>query len=285
VIKPDICIYHGWCPDGFTAAWAIWKRFGEDVEYRHGSYGAGMPTVDGKHVLLVDFSYKRPQMLEMLEKAASVTILDHHKTALEDIGDLIESGRLQGVFDMNKSGARLAWEWAHPGEEIPAIVKYVEDRDLWRWAYGENTKAFCAWLDLTPMEFELWDAADFVTQTQSGIQEAIRDGEILVRKHMKNCDHLIGATLHYIKIGDFRVPCCNVPHLYCSEVGNILARRDDAPFSATFYIDKNGDRVWSLRSIDGKEDVSQIALQFSGGGHRNAAGFRTKAGFEFERVP
>jgi len=25
--KP-LCIYHGNCADGFTAAWAVWKRFG-----------------------------------------------------------------------------------------------------------------------------------------------------------------------------------------------------------------------------------------------------------------
>jgi hypothetical protein len=31
-MKPDICIYHGNCADGFGAAWAVRRRFGGAVE-------------------------------------------------------------------------------------------------------------------------------------------------------------------------------------------------------------------------------------------------------------
>lgn len=54
-MKPDICIYHGGCADGFTAAWAVWKRW-PDVEFVAGIHGDPPPDVTGKHVLIVDFS-------------------------------------------------------------------------------------------------------------------------------------------------------------------------------------------------------------------------------------
>ena len=44
--------------------------------------------VTGKDVVLVDFSYKRPVLMEMAEKANNILILDHHKTSAEDLVDL-----------------------------------------------------------------------------------------------------------------------------------------------------------------------------------------------------
>ena len=40
--KPDICIYHGGCMDGFGAAWAIWRRWGDAVRYVPGTYGKAL---------------------------------------------------------------------------------------------------------------------------------------------------------------------------------------------------------------------------------------------------
>lgn len=43
---------------------------------------------------------------------------------------------------------------------------------------------------------------------------------------------------------------------------------------AACYWDTPTGRVFSLRSTDEGMDVSVIASQYGGGGHRNAAGFR-----------
>lgn len=45
--KPDLCIYHGNCDDGFGAAWAIWKRWGNEVAYIPGVYGKPLPDGPG----------------------------------------------------------------------------------------------------------------------------------------------------------------------------------------------------------------------------------------------
>ena len=53
-------IYHGQeCPDGFAAAFAAWKRFGDTIQYIPLAHGPGMqvPDVTGKHVVVVDFSF------------------------------------------------------------------------------------------------------------------------------------------------------------------------------------------------------------------------------------
>ena len=45
------------------------------------------------------------------------------------------------------------------------------------------------------------------------------------------------------------------------------------PFAACYWDTPEG-RVFSLRSSSDGVDVSEIAKQFGGGGHKNAAGFK-----------
>ena len=92
-MKP-LCIYHGNCADGFTAAWVVNRFFGiVGVEFHPGIYGQKPPDVDGRNVILVDFSYKRPVLDAMLRsgdtaQALTILILDHHKTAAEDLAGI-----------------------------------------------------------------------------------------------------------------------------------------------------------------------------------------------------
>jgi oligoribonuclease NrnB/cAMP/cGMP phosphodiesterase (DHH superfamily) len=52
---------------------------------------------------------------------------------------------------------------------------------------------------------------------------------------------------------------------------------EECDFSMIWYYDGNDKQYMiSLRSIDEKADVSQIAKHFGGGGHRNASGFTWK---------
>ncbi len=89
--KPTLCVHHHPCADGFTAAWAVWKPFGDSVKFHPGVHGQPPPDVTGEHVVIVDFSYPRPVLFEMAQKAASITLLDHHGTAVKEIGNVPKS--------------------------------------------------------------------------------------------------------------------------------------------------------------------------------------------------
>ena len=81
-----LCIYHGNCADGFGAAWVVRKALGANVEFVPGVYGQEPPDVAGKDVVLVDFSYKYDVLAELAWRAKSIIVLDHHKSAAEDLG-------------------------------------------------------------------------------------------------------------------------------------------------------------------------------------------------------
>lgn len=267
--KPDICVYHHPCQDGIAAAWAIWKRW-PDCQFIPASYGKQIewPSIADKHILFVDFSLKRSAMLSMagvISPPASVTILDHHKTAEAELRDLPEG--FTTIFDMNKSGARLAYEFAHPGQPIPRIIELVEDRDLWRFKFGDETRDFAAFM-----------RGEFLIPGLSWVQEnlaqCLKDGAVMRRYH----DHIVNRLVAHVAMrevaGHTNIPTVNVPFMFASDCCDLLLKAyPDAPFVASFFVKDDGALVYSLRSTDERMDVSAIAAKFGGGGHRNAAGF------------
>lgn len=282
-IKPDVCIYHGNCADGFGAAWAVWKRWGAGVSFVPGFYGKEPPPVAGKSVLMVDFSFKRPALLSMAMSAREIVVLDHHKTAEEDLREFaarpfdsagpdqeVAMGRkIAATFDMSKSGARLAWEYCFPNEPIPTLLAHVEDRDLWRFALP-GTREIQAVVFSHPYDFDVWST--LVERAKHDPEGMVREGAAIERKHFKDIDELLTQTTRSMVIGGHRVPVANLPYTMASDAAGKLA--EGQPFAAC-YFDRADARVFSLRSRgEGAADVSEIAARYGGGGHRNAAGFQ-----------
>jgi len=259
----QICIYHGNCADGFTSAWIVNKAIA-GVQFHAGVYQEPPPDVSGKDVFLVDFSYKRPVLEEMASKANSILILDHHKSAEADLAPLLDAGVIQGVFDMDRSGAMITWNYLFPNTPPPRLVEHVQDRDLWRFKL-KGTREIQAEVFSHPYTFDEWDrlvAAD--------ISELITAGTAIERKHFKDIDELLKVTGRRMVIAGVDVPVANLPYTMSSDAGHKMAIGE--PFAACYYDTPNG-RCFSLRSNDAGMDVSEIAKQYGGGGHRNAAGF------------
>lgn len=261
-MSTNVCIYHGNCADGFGAAWVVRKALG-DIDFYPGKYQEPPPDVTGRDVVMVDFSYKRPVLLEMAQKANSILILDHHKTAVEDLVDL--PANVTAKFDMNHSGAMLTWEHFFPGDTPPKLLLHIEDRDLWRFAL-QNTRQIQANVFSYPYDFQVWD-----TLMETAPEKLAVDGEAIERKHFKDIRELLGVTTRDMVICGYCVPVANLPYTMSSDAGHELAKGQ--PFAACYWDTPDG-RVFSLRSSDDGVDVSKVAKQYGGGGHRNAAGFK-----------
>ncbi len=251
-------LYHGRCADGFGGAWAAWSALGDGAEYVPVSHGDPPPTLPaGAPVVMVDFSYHRDVILQMKERAGELVILDHHKTAQEALAGL-DFAR----FDMHKSGAILAWEYWHPNAPAPALLRYVQDRDLWRFELP-NSQEVSAALGSYPQDFAVWSGLD--------IDAMAREGAAILRFRTVTVE----SICDYARVGDVggqAVPIVNTP-VFTSDVGDTLLRRHpDAPFVAIYMEDAKERRRWSLRSR-GTFDVGALAARFGGGGHPAAAGF------------
>jgi len=257
-----LCIYHGNCADGFASAWVVRKALGENVEFHAGVYQDAPPNVEGRDVVMVDFSYKRPILEQIREQATSVLILDHHKTAEVDLKDL---PGVVSVFDMNRSGARITWDHYFPNQEPPKLLLHIEDRDLWRFALPK-TREIQANIFSYPYEFGVWEEL-----MNSDPAKLAIEGTAIERKHFKDIRELIGVVTRRMNIGGHNVPMANLPYTLTSDAGHLLAKGE--PFAGCYWDTPKG-RVFSLRSQDDGLDVSEIAKQYGGGGHKNASGFR-----------
>lgn len=291
-----LCIYHGNCADGFGAAWAVRHALGaEQIEFHAGIYGDPPPDVKGRDAVIVDFSYKAPILHEMAARASTLVILDHHKSAAEDLAGLPPPldgeynpnamlhwqrecnapASLHALFDMNRSGAGIAWDFFHPGQPRPRLIDHIEDRDLWRFLLP-HTREIQAAVFSYPYDFTVWDelfAAD--------LELLAKQGEAIERKHHKDIAELVGVTKRRMVIGGCSVPVANLPYTLTSDAGNLMAAGE--PFAACYWDTPEG-RVFSLRSRDDGADVSAIAKSYGGGGHRNASGFRVPIGWEGDRT-
>jgi oligoribonuclease NrnB/cAMP/cGMP phosphodiesterase (DHH superfamily) len=239
--------------DGFGAAWALWKRFPQArfVPVKH-----GFPQPEGldqQHVVMVDFSYHREDILALADRTASLQILDHHITAQSALADLPFA-----YFDMDRSGAVLAWEWAHR-QPIPWLLQYVQDKDLWHW-HLPHSREISAALASYPFNFATWDQFQFDMLKIEGMG--------ILRHENSAIDKLIQGAI-MISLGGYRVPAVHSPVL-ASQIGERLAA--DHAFGVIWH-QKDGRRYFSLRSKSGGISVSDIAAQYGGGGHTHAAGF------------
>lgn len=272
----ELCIYHGNCADGFTGAWVVRKAFGEGIQFHAGIYQTPPPETGGRDVILVDFSYKREVMEKIAAEARSVLILDHHKSAEENLRGLDTPGSgVEIIFDMNRAGSRIAWDYYFPNEAPPQVLLHVEDRDLWRFTLPK-TREIQANIFSYPYDFAIWDKLMSSDPSVLAIE-----GEAIERKHFKDIEELLGVVQRRMFIGGYNVPVANLPYTLASDAAHKMGANE--PFAACYWDTPRG-RIFGLRSSENGIDVSEIAKQFGGGGHKHAAGFTVSferaAGFE-----
>ncbi len=251
--------------DGFGAAFAAWLVLRDTANYVDVQYSEPVPVIpEGtERLYILDFSYDRETCLQLNSKY-KVAVLDHHKSAAAALADLPFA-----VFDMNKSGAELAWEHFHPGVATPPLIAYIQDYDLWKFELPHSVVVNLAIATL-PWDFKAWamlptEIGEFQAATIpiGAAVKAFQDGQ--VANAMNNVRILV--------FGEHQVPCVNASE-NISVLGHAMCEHyPESPFSIS-YCDRQDKRTWSVRSI-GDFDVSEFAALWGGGGHKNAAGFTT----------
>lgn len=263
---PKLVIYHANCMDGFTSAWVAKGAIEGPIEFVAALHRHSPPDVTGKDVYIFDFAYPRDILLEMKSKAASLVVLDHHKTNQED---------LQGLdfchFDMKRSGAAMTWDYFYnynqPGSRH-WLVNYVQDRDLWTWLL-QDSKAVNYAIAARPFTFTAWDEmaskSVFLLSLEGKALEQYR--QTLVEAHLKQA--------YITSFENQEIPVANVASGadLSSELGNILSK--GYPFAIIWSYLGEGLFRYSLRN-NGECDVAEVAKKYGGGGHPKSAGFTSK---------
>ena len=309
-MKP-LVIYHANCTDGFGAAFAAWLKLGDNAEYlpmEHGKVEAPEDfdmkvslAAKGNTIYILDFSFPRPIMEALFAHAKKVVWLDHHKTAFEMwTGLYVKDGihiehdydpgsmRPWVTLDDTKSGAMLAWEYFHPGTEVPMLIQHIDDRDRWQFKLTGTKELHAAFASYKPWTFDKWkvwlndwdlmhrddmvlEGLAILRAHNQNVQAALKQAQVCWIKALKPID-LPGSFIDGILPG-WQGLAANAPSFLASDLGHELANKSGT-FGLVWSMAGDGQVHCSLRS-NGEYDVSAIAKAFGGGGHRNAAGFST----------
>jgi len=267
----DICIYHGRCPDGLLAAYPIY-HLNKNVTLIEGFHGrnVNLSKFENKNVLMVDFCYPENIMIKLKELAKDLFVIDHHSSSLQ----CLINNNINHIFDIEHSACKLSFDYYLPDLSNHWLVLSVEDRDLFRLdsdpkqVIGAKEVYKCFVLD--HMNFE--DIESILKQ---------EDGRYYYDTgvcYMGYEDKLIKNAVKYSKLykfKEFTVRLTNCDFNITSRVGYELAQMPDNDFAIIYYYKPEEDRYYfSCRANPSKEiDLSVICTRFSGGGHKNAAGF------------
>ncbi len=251
-------LYHAHCEDGFASALVPWRIFGREATYVPVAHGDPPPPLPNEaSVVITDFSYSRDVLVAMSERVNDLTVLDHHKTAEDQL-----RGLPFAHFDMEKSGATLSWDFWHPDEPVPELLRYVEDRDLWRFALPRSNEVNAA-IGSYPYDFGTWDRFDVAALAEEGV-------------HILRARNQYVATLAdrvaWKEVGGHKVPVVNTANFNSDLLSELNRRHPAAPFAACYCDLADGRRRWSLASV-GDFDVGSLAARLGGGGHPRRSGF------------
>lgn len=266
-----IVVYHDDCPDGLTAFWVCLQVWPEAEAYpARYDVQPDYSRLAGRNVLIVDFSWKRAAMMQIIDAASAILVLDHHKSAEAEL-----EGLRGCFFDMNRSGCRLAWDFLFGGKRPPPIVEYTEDRDLWRWKLPLSREINAAFGSY-PLTLEWREKLSHVVSPE-GLALLVNEGTAIIRYRKQLIDDVLRKGVPMKCIRGHRVPCVASPFReLVSDLGHELAQGH--PFACTYFDTPDNKRLFSLRSAEHGVDVSEIASSFGGGGHYHAAGFEADLG-------
>lgn len=287
IVKQKLAvIYHDKCSDGLTAA-GIAKYFLEkagyqDVLYIGGKYHEDPPELTDTQIFFVDFCYKRHVMDKLISDQNHIVLIDHHKSAIEDVRELFEYPSFEPFVseDNTQSGTGLAWEYFKGRKGINHLpFAFIQDRDLWTWKLP-HAREYLAVHNLRDKTLE--EYYKFVVETIeedfSTVQltKIVEKGKAILESQNQIYDETISSSLRFLSLAGYdNVPTVNCPGYFMSDIGAKLVNTYDVPFALMWYISESGMKL-GLRSKADRSgvDVSIVAkaIHPKGGGHYAASG-------------
>lgn len=274
--KQIVVLYHKKCPDGFGAAYAAWKKYGDMAEYIPVGYGDPVITgLEGREVFIVDFCYELQGEIDRLKEVTKrLVILDHHESSKARVESVPEH-----IYDASRSGATIAWSYFHPHEPVPLLLQYVEDVDLYKYKLPQSAEMH-AYLSIQPYDFALWDGLVHKLETPDQRAHILKAASF----YSEYFDALVMQSVDTAKKVRFEGYTCYFATTHGamrSQVAHELYEKLP-PIALVVTAHTDGFAV-SIRS-DGSVDVSKIAEKYHGGGHPSASGFFIRNGVEMPWV-
>jgi len=227
-------------------------------------------------VYILDFTLPKRQMDELctLLPRKDVIWIEHHVTQLVKYED--KYSHFEGIRKNGTASSNLTWKFMYGQfNEPPPVVRCVSNMDLWK-KDNLNDVHLYEWL-ITYMggpQDAKWDS---LFQRSEIPYEMIERGQVLRNSRINQMQTDVLRAGYESDIDGHK--CFKVNYSSCesiSDAGRFICDELGYKLAWIYHARKNNDgklvRVNSLRGSD-EIDVSEIAMKYGGGGHKEAAGF------------
>lgn len=282
----DICVYHNPCSDGLLSAWCVNNVYPaiKYIKYKFQKF-YDIEIFRDASIVFADCCPPLGQFENILAVANKILVIDHHKTTIEVKTKYEDHEKVEFVFDMNKSGCMLSWEYFNKDSniDIPWFISYAQDRDLWQFKLP-NSKI----INTGMYNSGYFNNFENITKVHNGeltLDEVVKIGTI-IEKYTDNEQQYMCNSAIEANFEGHRVWLVTGNELYRSDIGNMLLDKQfkdgNKPAFTVFwrYNLPTNEFYLSLRGSDDRPDLTVICAKYGGGGHRNAAGCSVKNLFE-----
>lgn len=278
-----LVFYHGKCTDGACAAWSALRYF-EDSDVaalyypllheaggNFKTFSSDIERFDGTDTIyFLDICPSFDTLVALSQVARKVIVLDHHKSALDGLEGKVLPKNVHVTLDMEKSGAMLSFEHFFGGDPVPDVVRYVQDRDLWKHVLP-NTKEISAFIQSkspTPQCFDEISRMTTLSMVECGrVLIDARNNRIAEMSTQARRGRLPGfATGTAVTV--------NVGFFDASDTLNHLLSSIGGDVAIGYCRLADGNWKYSCRSNDASQiSAKEFSEYWGGGGHDHAAGF------------
>ena len=279
--------YHSKDTDGHFSG-AVLKYKYPNIELRGWDYKDEVPSFESMNgfdeIILIDITFPF-NILQELGTKTKLTVIDHHVSFKKQVDNHLQIGHdvvtddlkyitFEYIYDDKLSACELGFK--HYFGYVPPIVELVGKYDTWR-ANGTDE-----WETVVlPMKYYLYgkvnkpnDVTNYWFDEYSGdiVDNMLEIGKSIMEYERKMDESKTNSYAFEREAYGLRALCINT-NFMSSET--MITKFDSSKHDIMIGFAYNGNN-WgvSLRSIGDKVDVSQIAKERAGGGHKGAARFQ-----------
>jgi len=279
--------YHGQDLDGWASGAIVKHKFPE-AEMFPINYGDKFPFNEigvNDIVYMVDFSLPALDMQEINGRCdLNLIWIDHHIGAIRDYE---QNGlfTLLGLRESRVAACELTWKYFYTNKEAPIFIKLLSCYDIW----SHNDKEF-DWASIEAFQYgfkaqarnpkedmEFWEnwftTAAMNTKDQLSLVKSVSADGKLIQSYIED---RFETTL---KDRSFKIDWEGCKCLVINSdpyIANFMTRSKEFEGCdiAINYANRKGES-WevSLRTLRDEIDLSVLAKEYGGGGHRASAGF------------
>lgn len=280
-----IILHHNKDMDGYCSG-AICKMKYPEAKLIGWDYRDPIPDFEqfrDEDVIMIDITFPIQKCNELSYIANNLTIIDHHISFKKEVDKLEEEEESNGlainfiyVYEDRKAACEVGWKYLFPDKPTPYAVTLIGRYDTWRQEEGD-------WQNETlPFKYYMYGACNSAEtfpisvfrDMPNEIERKVESGKKIMN-YENIMNEAICRTYSFEKEAyGLKAICINAPY-FSSEVVKSVYNADIHDIMVGFCFSQ-GEWTVSLRSAKPEVDVSVIAKNRGGGGHKGAAGFKVK---------